>query len=299
MSVSIQSFEHGASEAEAIARRLGISYDSIRVHRFPDGESLVTVAPPAPVTILYCSLDWPNARLVELMLAVEALRRNGARRLVLVAPYLCYMRQDKAFHPGEAISQHAMGRWLGGMFDRIVTVDAHLHRVSDLSAVFPGIEAENLSAAESIAAFVKEKNLPPSTLVAGPDSESGQWVSMIARTLGCEAVTGRKRRLGDRKVEIEFPGGPLDGRTVLFADDIVSSGGTMTAAIRALKQAGAGDIYVAITHALFDNEAEVAMHAAGARAIWSTTSVPHPTSAITLDALFAGALRRETARQGD
>ena len=71
-------------------------------------------------------------KLVALLLAVEALRRNGAKRLVLVAPYLCYMRQDIAFQPGEAISQKAIGGLLAGLVDRVITVDAHLHRTPDI-----------------------------------------------------------------------------------------------------------------------------------------------------------------------
>jgi ribose-phosphate pyrophosphokinase len=149
--VIIQSLPSGASDAKRLAARLGVAAAEIAIHRFPDGELGATVAPPTPVTIIYASLDRPNEKLVALLFAVEALRRNGAKRLVLVAPYLCYMRQDIAFQPGEAISQKAIGGLLAGLVDRVITVDAHLHRTADIHEVFPGIEADNLSAMPVIA----------------------------------------------------------------------------------------------------------------------------------------------------
>lgn len=295
--VAVQSFAHGCRHAQALADALDVPFGEIAVHTFPDGESRVTVMQPAPVTILYCPLDRPNGKLVELALAVEALRRGGAARLVLVAPYLCYMRQDKVFHVGEAISQKAIGGWLGSMFDRIVTIDAHLHRVADIRDVFPGVEAQNLTAAGVIAGFVREQGLTQSTLVAGPDAESIQWVSRIAAILDAEAIAGEKERLGDREVRIAFPAARIAGRAVLVADDIVSSGGTVTVAVESLKRAGAADIVVAVTHALFDAEVEAHIRAAGARAIWSAESVPHPTNAIPLAGLLAHALRDETTEE--
>ena len=289
----LHAFPHGLHEATEIGRHLDASVAPIGVHHFPDEESLVTVSQPERRACIYCPLDRPNARLVDLLLAADALRRNGAERLVLIAPYLCYMRQDKAFHPGEAVAQQAIGHLLSSLFERIVTVDPHLHRVKTMSAAFPGIEAESLSAAPAIAAFVKTRTSRPSMIVAGPDSESGQWVNRIGALLGCETLVGSKRRLGDRKVEIEFPAGPLDGRTILLVDDIVSSGGTVIEAIRTLKRRGAGDVNVAITHALFGSSTERDMREAGARDIWSTDSVPHPTNAIALGAMLAKALKRE------
>jgi ribose-phosphate pyrophosphokinase len=117
----IQSLPSGALDAARLGARLGVSVGEIAIHRFPDEELRVTVAPPSPLTIVYGSLDQPNEKLLALLFASESLRRNGAERLILVAPYLCYMRQDTAFHAGEAISQSVVGRLLAGAFDRVIT----------------------------------------------------------------------------------------------------------------------------------------------------------------------------------
>ena len=137
-------------------------FHEIAIHSFPDGEMRVTVGPAAATTIVYVSLDRPNDKLIALMLAAEALRRGGAKRLVLVAPYLCYMRQDAVFHEGEANSQKVIGRLLARCVDRVVTVDAHLHRTPDITAVFPGIQSDNLSAMPAISDALRKAGLDPS-----------------------------------------------------------------------------------------------------------------------------------------
>ncbi|MDX5366332.1 MAG: ribose-phosphate diphosphokinase [Alphaproteobacteria bacterium] len=294
--VSLFTFAHGKEHAASLASALSIPISEIAVHRFPDGETRIAAPGAAATSIVYCPLDHPNERLVELMFASDALRRGGARRLVLVAPYLCYMRQDKAFHEGEAVSQQAMARFLSACFDRIVTVDTHLHRVARIEDVFPDIEAQNLTAADLIAAFAREQGLGPDVLVAGPDEESIQWARRVGDALGAEAIAGRKTRHGDRNVEIDFPDCELAGRTVLLLDDIVSSGGTVLTAISKLKERGAALIHLAVTHALFDEAMERRLHAAGAASIWSSTSVPHSTNSVSLAPVLAESLRGELVK---
>ena len=294
--ISLFTFAHGKQHAEDLASALSIPYSEIGIHRFPDGESRITAPGATSTSLVYCPLDRPNEKLVELMFAADALRRGGARRLVLVAPYLCYMRQDKAFHEGEAVSQQAISRFLSSCFDRIVTVDTHLHRVSRIEEVFPEIEAQNLTAADAIAEFARAKGVGSDALVAGPDEESIQWARRVGNVLGAEAIAGRKTRHGDRDVEIEFPASSVKGRSVLLLDDIVSSGGTVLTAISRLKDAGAAPVYLAVTHALFDNDIERRLREAGAADIWSTTAVPHPTNVISLAPLLAGALRGEVMK---
>ena len=110
MRLAIQALPCSLADASRLAVQLGLAVDEIALHRFPDGETQVSVAPAAATTIIYASLDRPNEKLLAILFAAEALRRDGATRLVLLAPYLCYMRQDTAFHPGEAISQRVVCR---------------------------------------------------------------------------------------------------------------------------------------------------------------------------------------------
>lgn len=292
--IVIHSLPSATRDAARLATRLGVAMHEIDVHRFPDGELRVTVGPVAATTIVYASLDRPNDKLLAILFAAEALRRDGARRLVLVAPYLCYMRQDTAFHPGEAISQKTVGRLIAAAFDRIVTVDAHLHRTKHIADVFPGIEADNLTAMPAIAEFLKSNNFDPRTVVTGPDAESEPWVSDLARRLNADYAVAKKIRHGDRSVEIGFADPAIfAGRAALLVDDIVSSGGTLLACARTLAAAGATSVDAVVTHALFPPETTRLLLDGGLRSIRSTHSVAHPTNAIELDATLAQALRKE------
>jgi len=291
--IALQYLPSAAEAAKRLGLRLRLPVHEIAVHRFPDEELRVTVGAAAKITIVFASLHQPNDKLLALLFACEALRRGGAERLVLVAPYLCYMRQDAVFHQGEAISQKVIGPLLARIFDRVVTVDAHLHRTANVRDVFPGIEADDLSAMPAVAETLRA-GIDPQTIIVGPDEESRAWVSDLAARLGLDVVVASKSRRGDRAVEMTFPDpARLANRPALLVDDIVSSGATLSACAKALQSAGATAIDGVVTHALFPPELVGALLAAGIRSIKSTDSVPHPTNAIALDGLLADALRKE------
>ncbi len=275
--------------AARLAERLGSAADVIRVHRFPDDEALVQVPEPAPARAwIYLGLEHPDPKLVELMLAAATLRDLGTGWIGLVAPYLCYMRQDRRFHPGEAVSQRIVGRFLAGQIDALVTVDAHLHRTPRLEDAVP-VPGRNLSAASLLGAFARSRW--PDALMLGPDAESRQWVRAAAQAGGFEFDVARKVRKGDLEVEIELPERDFSGRDVILVDDVAASGGTLAACARLLHARGAGRVAALVTHALFAPGALDRLQEAGVEAIWSSDAIPHPSNRVPLAALLAGAVR--------
>ena len=275
-------------EARRFAAAAGADFALIDVHHFPDGESLVRLPEVLPgQVVLFTSLDRPNARLVELELAAGAAGELGATRLTLVAPYLCYMRQDKAFHPGEAVSQRIIGALLARRFDTLVTVDPHLHRTRTLEAAVPVRRAVTLTAASAMAAALAERGDAP--LLIGPDAESEQWVAHIARLAGLEYAVAEKCRRGDRDVHIALPGIDLAGRSVVLVDDVASTGQTLVQAALELEARQVESVSVMVTHALFVGDALERLAAAGVTRIASTDSIRHSTNRIELaDLLVAG-----------
>ena len=230
--------------------------------------------------------------MIRRLAKLEATARElGGRRVNLIAPYFAYMRQDKRFHPGEAVSARYFGQLLSGLFDRVVTIDPHLHRTSSLAELFPTCETTCLFGADALARHYRQRPPPASTLVIGPDVESGPWVNRIAGTLGLEYATLRKHRHGDSDVVIDLPDKlSLADRPVLLVDDICSTGGTLHAAISLLKRADAGPITVFVTHALGNANVTDALLRAGAASVLSTDSCPGVTGTVHLAALIAEAL---------
>ncbi|MBI1366830.1 MAG: ribose-phosphate diphosphokinase [Alphaproteobacteria bacterium] len=294
MSALVISALDQAAPARRLADKLGAPFAELEIHRFPDGESLVRASQASATTIIYDSLDRPNGKLIELMLAASALRDLGAARLVLVAPYLCYMRQDKAFEPGQAISQRVIGRLLAERFDRIVSISPHLHRVSSLDTVFPGAETTSLSAAPLLAKLIQADGDPADVLIVGPDSESRPSAEAVARELSAPFVVLSKVRESDRNVSSKLDEKWLaPGRAAYIVDDVASTGNTIAAAASVLKAAGASRIEAAVAHALLSGKDLRRLRAAGVERLRSTDSVLHPTNAIESAPLLAGALRGE------
>jgi len=275
--------------ARRLAGAAGIGYAEVALHTFPDGESLVRLPEALPPHVVFClTLTDANRRLVELELATATARRLGARRISLVAPYLCYMRQDRAFHAGEAISQRIIGQLLARQVDALITVDPHLHRTRHLGDAVPLATASAVSAAPLMTAWLAARGC--NSLLVGPDDESEQWVRRIADPGGFEYGIARKRRHGDREVEIELPDIDVGGRDIVIADDVISTGHTVAVAAMQLAGRGARSISVLVTHALFANGAAEQLRLAGVREICSTDSIPHPTNRLQLAGLLAQAL---------
>jgi ribose-phosphate pyrophosphokinase len=289
VSCAVFGFATGFPASTRLAQALGVSHHAVAVRQFPDGESLVRVEPSPATALLYRSLDHPNDKLVEVLLAASALRDSGATKVVLVAPYLAYMRQDIAFRPGEAVSQRVIGHLLACGFDAVLTLDPHLHRTHSLNAIMPRIEAVSVSAAPILAAAIDKSGDP---LLVGPDGEARQWVERIADRLGLEFILGRKQRDGDRAVQIAIPDAErAHGRRAILVDDLISSGGTLLAAAELLRKAGARSIEALATHCLASDADLAQLGAAGIASIRATDSIAGSAGILPVAELLAQQVR--------
>lgn len=286
MDALLLSFPDYLEPAGRLAKRLGISMRAVNLHRFPDGESRVQLPETKAEHLIICrSLSQPNDKLIELMLLAVTAREMGVKQLTLVAPYLCYMRQDKAFHQGEAVSQKIVGRYLADLFDNIVTVDPHLHRTHDLQDAVPCKRSVALSATRPLGEFLASHNKP--YLLIGPDAESQQWVSAIAETAGFRYAIASKMRNGDKDVEISLPDVDLQQARVVLVDDMISTGHTMLETAKKLFAQGVLSISCLVTHDLSGEDTATLLSSNGIESIWSTDSIPRASNVIYLDKLLA------------
>jgi ribose-phosphate pyrophosphokinase len=276
--------------ARAVADRLELPLRPVEIHVFPDGESLVRAeTSTSGRALLFRSLDDPNRKLIEVLFAADALRRQGVAEIGLVAPYLGYMRQDRVFEPGQSLSQHVVANLLGEAFDDVLSVEAHLHRIHELNEVFP-CPARSISAAPAIADWLRADSEP--SILIGPDSESEPWVRAIADQASLGWSIAKKHRFGDRDVRIDLTSLPADVRNVWIIDDIGSSGATLEAIARILKQRGVEKIGAIVVHALFGTDTASRLREAGITRLVSSDSITHSTNEIGLAPLLAMEIER-------
>jgi ribose-phosphate pyrophosphokinase len=275
--------------AAKLANALGSDLGQLELHAFPDGESYVRLGTDVSGrdVAIVCTLDRPNDKLLPLLFAAATARDLGAASVGLIAPYLAYMRQDRRFKPGEAVTSRQIANLLSRAFDWLVTIDPHLHRYASLAEIYE-IPTRTLHAAPLVSRWIKTQFERP--IVIGPDSESEQWVKAVAQDAGAPYAVLDKRRYGDRDVEISIPAGiSLDQRTPVLVDDIISSGRTMIEAARLLTaRAKTQPVCIAI-HGIFADRSDELLAAMGARVVTCNT-IPHASNAIDVIPLIADSL---------
>lgn len=283
----------GEHLARAVAKITRFSVTETETRRFPDGELYVRVMGDVSgedVAVFQSLGMRPDRLLMEYCLIADAAKGMGCKTVTAVIPYLAYARQDARFRSGEPLSIKLVARSLEGAgTDRLISVDAHLHRLRALKEVFT-IPTLNLSAMPLLAEYYKTEFGARNVIVVGPDSESEQWASTVAGTLSTEYSILNKERLGDRDVEIS--GSPsVRGKTVVLVDDIISTGKTLVGAIRKLRSKGAKRIDVLTTHALLVEGALSLLRKAGMSHLVSTDTIPRSTSRVSVAPMIADALR--------
>lgn len=263
---------------------------------FPDGETYLRLdtSPASRDVVLVATLHRPNDKLLPLLLLADAARQLGATRVGLVAPYLAYMRQDARFHEGEAITARSFAELLSRTVDWLVTVDPHLHRIHRLSEVYR-IPATAIHVTAELGAWVARNVAQP--VLVGPDEESRQWVAAVAAVADAPFVVLSKKRLGDAEVSVSVP--ELDRyptRVPVLLDDIISTGQTMAAAVRHIREVrGTSSICVAV-HAVFAAGAAEALASAGAALVVTTNTIPHASNGIDIVPALAAALTADGQR---
>ncbi|PKG84219.1 phosphoribosylpyrophosphate synthetase [Colwellia sp. 75C3] len=306
----ILGFDDYLSPAKQLAKSMQAEFELIKLHQFPDGETKVTLPINLPKKIIICrTLNQPNNKLIDLIVTASAARSQGVEHITLVAPYLCYMRQDIAFNEGEAVSQRIIGKLLSDYFDSVITVDPHLHRINKLIEAIPTKQAIALHATNAMSNFLQQHFNDP--IIIGPDEESAQWVKAIAQPQNWRYSIAEKKRFDDKHVavslgklssgddlrsndlsSIDLSTGDsntdrslsinLNNQDVVIVDDIASTGKTLEKTIQQLQQHKPANISVLVTHAFFVDGSLDRLRSLGVTNIWSSDSVIHSSNAFSI-----------------
>ncbi len=275
----------------SLATLLDAEHGAIDSRCFPDGETYIRIGAPVKgrKVVIVASLDRPDDKILPLIFLAATARDLGATEVGLAAPYLPYMRQDRRFREGEALTSTYFAQIVSRWVDWLVTVDPHLHRHSSLSEIYT-IPATSLSATSLVSAWIKTHVDRP--VLVGPDSESDQWVGAVARDVGAPCIVLEKTRRGDRDVTIHIPDVVRwSDHTPVLVDDIISSGRTMVETVRGLLALGMKAPVCIGVHGIFAETAYEDLVAAGAQVIVTCNSVPHLSNGIDLSSLIAEGIR--------
>ena len=278
--------------AHSLAAEIDGEIGKLVVRRFPDGESYFRYETPIDgrEVILVASLDRPDEKVLPVIFAAGTAKELGASKVGLVAPYLAYMRQDKRFNPGEAVSSIYFAKVLSSWIDWLVTVDPHLHRRSSLDEIY-SVPSATVHAAPLVSEWIRGAISAP--LLIGPDSESEQWVAAVAADAGAPFVVLEKTRRGDRDVEVTVP--EVDkwhDRTPVLVDDIISTARTMIETVGHVRAAGLHAPVCIGIHAVFADNAYAELKQAGAGEIVTCNTIGHDSNRIDISGLIASAVRR-------
>lgn len=235
---------------------IDLSPHPITLFRFPDGEQRVQLGESVlgkQVFVLQSLGKAPNELLIETLLIVDALRRGGAKHIVLVCPYLAYSRQNVQETEGVSVAARLFADFLqqAGV-DYLITIDLH----SEVVGSFYSFPVEHLSARSAFCRVLKEqKLLTEDFVVVGPDLGASKLAAKFSRELGGELALIEKKRDSARKVTMLSLLGDVHGKNVLLADDVCSTAGTLASASLICREKGAKRIFACVTHGLFAESA--------------------------------------------
>ena len=274
-----------------IAQDLNIKYFNTESKTFPDGENYLRInldneslIEGKEVIIVQStgpsSSGNQNARLFELLMMIDAVKRMGAEKIVVVIPYLAYARQDKIFRPGESKFANLVLCLIDSMrIDELYVVDVHAPNIlEEVQCKWINIDSMRI-----LADYIKSLDVKDIVVVA-PDKGAVERSKAFAKHFGDNVPVDYFEKVRDVKTgEITMSGKlSLKNKDVVVSDDIIATGGTMAKAIKLSKESGANRVFAVATHALLLQNAKFRIIKAGADAIIGTDSIDNEASKVSL-----------------
>ena len=225
------------------------------IRKFADGEIYIEINENIRGNSIFLiqSVSSPaNDNLMELLLSIDALKRSSAKNITAVIPYFGYARQDRKVVPRTSISAKLVSNLITKAgADRVVTVDLHAGQIQG----FFDIPVDNLFATPIFTRHVKKKIKSKNMICVAPDVGGTERARALGKLLNVGLAIVDKRRPKPGQSQVMNVIGDVKGKTCIIVDDIIDSGGTIVNAAKALKDRGAKEVYVYITHGVLSGEA--------------------------------------------
>jgi ribose-phosphate pyrophosphokinase len=289
--------------AEEIAKRLGVRLGECTLRRFQNSEVKVEVLESVrgrDVYLVQPTSPPVDEHLIELLFMADACRRAGATRITAVVPYLGYARQDRRARGREALGARLIADLIrtAGL-DRVLAVDLHTPSIEG----FFGVALEHISAVPILANAILPA-LQFDVVILAPDLGAVKLAERYAQVLQAPIAVVHKVRISDEEVQIGGIVNEVRGRSAVVVDDMVSTGGTIEAAVNAfIAQGGDRDVVVAASHGVLVGPAVDRLRGLSLKSFFTTDSVevpgnlPLPIKVISLAPLLAEAIERLNKEQ--
>ena len=237
-----------------IAEFLGRTPADVLVSRFPEGEVQVQIRENIrgrDVFIVQSTSSPPNENLMELLILIDAARRASAKRITAVLPFFGYARQDRKDRPRVPITAKLVANLITKAgADRVLTMDLHAGQIQG----FFDIPVDHLYSISVIGEYLRRKKLK-NLVIVSPDVGGIRMARAYAHLLNAPLAIVDKRRENAAQTHVMHIIGEVEGKNVVMVDDMVSTAGSLVEGVRALKEAGALDIYAAVVHPILAGQA--------------------------------------------
>ncbi len=259
--------------AKEVAQLLNVKLGEVLVGRFPEGEIHVQIRENIrgkDVFLLQSTCNSPNDYLMELLILVDAARRASARRITAVLPFYGYARQDRKDRPRVPITAKLVANLLvSAGADRVLTMDLHSGQIQG----FFDIPVDHLYSINIMGQYLKKKKLK-NLVVVSPDVGGIKMARAYSKLLNSSLAIVDKRREDAAKTSVMNIIGEVKGKNVVIVDDLISTGGSVAEASKALKANGALDIYVVAVHPVLAGPAIERLQGAPIKELIVSNTIP-------------------------
>ena len=261
--------------AEAIAERLGVMLGEVELKTFANGETYVRYCESirgCDVFIVQSGNAPVNDHLVELLIMIQAAKLASAKRITAVIPWFPYSRQDKKSAPREPVTAKLVADALESAgVDRVVTMDLHAGQIQG----FFSIPVDHMTALQLFAQYYRDRGLMGEQIVAvSPDVGRAKFARRFGKMLEADLAILNKTRPEHDTAEVTEVIGHVEGKVAIMIDDMILTGGTLIAGAKALREAGATEVYACATHGLLPGDAFEKIEASELTQVTVTDTVP-------------------------
>ena len=261
--------------AQRIVEPLGVQLGEIELHTFGNGETYIRYCESirgADIFLVQTGCEPVDQNLMELLLMIQAAKLASAKRITAVIPWFPYARQDRKAKPREPISARLIADMLQlAGADRVLTMDLHAGQIQG----FFQIPVDHMTSLPLFARHFRDLGLTGEGVVSvAPDAGRAKHAVRFAEMIEADFAIMHKTRPSHDTVAVTEVTGRVRGKVAIIGDDITTTGGTLIAGAEALREHGATDVWVFVTHALISKDGLEKLSAAGFAGIVVTDTVP-------------------------